>query len=237
MEVFTRRRLLGMAVGVVGAPGWPLGGAPVHAADSRFQGCLLRAGVDALPDSIKLLPSSRDQEVDQLCAAVQQDLRREFRVSPETWFYDDVGGPNAFATTLPRRGSPGGDGTVCLGIRLTAAVTRRNELNRRWRLRLTAILAHEWAHIVQYTKGQPAPGKSTELHADFLAGWFLGRTTKGWGDARKEGMYRFYFLGDDQIRHPDHHGTPIERASAIVDGFDLAATVDTVDAAYRRRPL
>jgi hypothetical protein len=119
-------------------------------------------------------------------------------------------------------------------LRRLFRVSRCNALNRRWQHRLTGFVAHEWAHIVQFARNYLAPGKAAELHADFLAGWFLGRTA-GSSGVRDEAMYRLYFLGDDAVNHPDHHGTPMERASATTNGFDLAAKVDNIDAAFSAR--
>lgn len=102
-------------------------------------------------------------------------------------------------------------------------------------------MAHEWAHIVQFSKGHRNAGKSVELHADFLAGWFLGRTSVARefpsDKQRQEAGYRIFFYGDNNIHSPDHHGTGVERASAIQSGFELAAKVNNVDAAYRARSL
>ena len=240
MRAISRRRFLELAMAVPCMYSAPLYAASAPVPDSRFQGCFLRAGSDDFLDKLTLRLSSNDKEVDQVCVAAERNLRREFRVSPDTWFYDDETAPNAFATWLLRRGFKG-DGTVCLGLGLVRKVTRRNELNRRWKVRLTAIMAHEWAHIVQYSRGHRLPGKSTELHADFLAGWFLSRTGAAQDVSadkqRDEAMYRIFFLGDYNYGDPDHHGTPIERASVITQGFDLAAKVNNVDAAYRARSL
>lgn len=236
MHVITRRQFLETAIGVTCLSASPLCAA--LAARARFEGCFLLAGSDL--NAVNVLLSSNDKEADKVCSAAEQDLRREFRVSPDTWFYDDIAAPNAFATPSVRRGFKG-NGTVCLGIRLVKRVTRRDELNRRWKTRLTAIVAHEWAHIVQFSRGHRFPGKSIELHADFLSGWFLGRTSlarSGSKDLeRGEAMLRSYGLGDYEHNDPDHHGTPKERAFAIADGFDLAEKVNNVDAAFRARSL
>ncbi len=182
MRAITRRQFLEMAIGIPCLYSTPVLAAP--AGGSRFQGCFLTSGSDDFLDKLKFSYSSDDKEVDQVCSAAERELRREFKVAPDTWFYDDVGGPNAFATWFLRRNrtvlsqwDSKADGTVCLGTRLVRRVTRRDELNRRWKTRLTAIMAHEWAHIVQFSKGHRNAGKSVELHADFLAGWFLGRTS------------------------------------------------------------
>jgi hypothetical protein len=239
MQAITRRQFLKMTIGTSCLSAFPLCAAS-DAADAPFQGCFLQAASDNFLDKITFLLSSNDKEVDQICAGAERDLRREFRVSPHTWFYDDGAHPNAFATWLLRSGFKG-DGTVCLGIRYIKQATRRNELNRQWKTRLTGIMAHEWAHIVQFNRGHRVPGKFTELHADFLAGWFLGRTTSarpGSPDQqRADGLYRFGGMGDFEYSNPQHHGTPGERAGAITKGFDLAAKVDNIDAAFRARSL
>jgi hypothetical protein len=217
------------------------------AAGSRFQGCLLNSGSNNFLDKVKLLSSSGDKEVDQVCSAAERELRREFRVAPDTWFFDDGDEPNAFATwflsrsrTVLSQWDSKADGTVCLGTHLVRQNTRRNELNRLWKTRLTMLMAHEWAHIVQFSRGYRAAGKSVELHADFLAGWFLGRTTAAREfstEAQRQEAYRIWRYADNDIHNPDHHGTMGERTSAIESGFDLAAKVGNVDAAFRARSL
>ena len=239
MATMSRRRLLGLGLRALGLSACPLGAA-ARAADEEFQGCFLRAASSTLLDRITVRLSSGDKEADQVCIAAEQELRREFRVAPDTWFYDDGKYPNALATWLRRSDGASNDGTVFLGLRLVARVTRRDALNRHWQLRLTSIVAHEWAHIVQYSRGRRAPGKGAELHANFLAGWFLARTgvTGGGSEAgRGDSMLRMYGLGDYEYGHPDHHGTPLERAFAIGDGFDFAKAGHDLDAAFAARPL
>jgi predicted metalloprotease len=95
---------------------------------------------------------------------------------------------------------------------------------------VAAVCAHEFGHILQYKHkldkklrdGQPTV-KRVELQADFFAGYFAG--------ARKRERPAFpaavfamtqYNMGDDMIHNPSHHGTPDERAAAIVRGFETA---------------
>ena len=102
-------------------------------------------------------------------------------------------------------------------------------------------MAHEWAHIVQFSKGHRNAGKSVELHADFLAGWFLAaRVWRGnflRTSSDRKPVIASSFTGTTTSIVPDHHGTGVERASAIQSGFELAAKVNNVDAAYRARSL
>lgn len=112
---------------------------------------------------------------------------------------------------------------------------------------LSGIFAHEFAHILQIRRdcflrfGGPETSElgtgpcSTmlypsndkyfgELHADFMAGWALGRmgvlTTQNFGGFAK----RVFVDGDDQLRQPDHHGTPRERLNAMASGYEFART-------------
>jgi hypothetical protein len=235
MPGVTRRKFLATTLLAAAMPARGAARAETGSIEADVQGCFLRGQSDArVVDRFRLFTSSDDKEADQVCRTAETDLRRLFRVSPELWFFDDGSTPNAYATPFLRRGSLSADGTVLIGRALVARVSRRNELNRRWQHRLTGFVAHEWAHIVQFARNHHAAGKAAELHADFLAGWFLGRTA-GSSGVRDEAMYRFYFLGDHAVNHPDHHGTPMERASAATAGFDLAAKVDDIDAAFGAR--
>jgi predicted metalloprotease len=94
----------------------------------------------------------------------------------------------------------------------------------------SAICAHEFGHILQYkhgidetlTEGQPTM-KKLELHADFLAGYFAG-LRKLEKPNFKAAVYADtqHKFGDFATGSPDHHGTPEERADAIVGGFKAA---------------
>jgi len=119
------------------------------------------------------------------------------------------------------------DGTVLFGQRLLRAVLSEVEHPD---VAATAICAHEFGHIVQFKRdllpilsaGQRTV-KRTELHADFLAGFFAGRRKLQKRNypaavfAQKQ-----YSSGDPHVDNPDHHGRPEERAAAIVRGFETA---------------
>src|SRR5258707_2951371 len=169
MDMVTRRRFLAMSLGAAG----PAVGAraATGAPAPRFEGCFLRAATPGeYTRGFTLQSSSGDKEADQVCRQAEGDLRQVFAVAPELWFFDDGQEPNAFAAWEPRPGN-GWNGTVLIGLKLVATAARRNELNRRWKLRLTAIVAHEWAHIVQYSRGRyGGPGQAGGRPAAFLAG-------------------------------------------------------------------
>jgi predicted metalloprotease len=119
------------------------------------------------------------------------------------------------------------------------------------------VLAHEFAHHIQYTVGTfdtpkfPTEAEKTryvELMADALAAYFLHHPRQGtnFQTWRIEQVVRAAFsAGDCGFDNPGHHGTPSQRAKAVrfatdlVDnsrkkGFILPATtfIEMFDAQY-----
>ncbi|OWP82704.1 metalloprotease [Flavobacterium davisii] len=94
------------------------------------------------------------------------------------------------------------------------------------------ILAHEYGHQLQYAFRLPSKKESTaragELEADGMAGYYL---RKGYGKSTYSEIataYEFaYSIGDEQITSADHHGTPVQRRSAVRLGFLLADPTNT----------
>ncbi|MDT0185569.1 hypothetical protein Q9S36_35820 [Microbacterium sp. ARD31] len=95
------------------------------------------------------------------------------------------------------------------------------------------IMAHEFAHHVQYELGTFDSGPSdpaeatrrTELMADAMASYYATHK-KGLALNRKrvaDALLSFYTVGDCQFASPGHHGTPLQRERAADWGADLAA--------------
>ena len=95
------------------------------------------------------------------------------------------------------------------------------------------IMAHEFAHHVQYELGTFDTGPSdaatatrrTELMADAMASYFATHK-KGLSLNRKrvsDALLSFYTVGDCSFASPGHHGTPLQRQRAADWGADLAA--------------
>lgn len=93
------------------------------------------------------------------------------------------------------------------------------------------ILAHEWAHQIQFennwvTQGIPTPEdtRRQELEADFFASYYLTHkrgATYNWKRV-EDVMEAFYSGGDCSFESPGHHGTPAERKEASWQGYLLA---------------
>lgn len=99
----------------------------------------------------------------------------------------------------------------------------------------TGVLAHEWAHQVQfnntaawYPKGAAsdpsAATRYTELEADFMAAYFMTHKRGAtYNQKRVEQFFTLYFqIGDCGFANPGHHGTPAQRMAAAHLGFELA---------------
>ncbi|WP_187262956.1 neutral zinc metallopeptidase [Pontibacter beigongshangensis] len=99
----------------------------------------------------------------------------------------------------------------------------------------TGILAHEWAHQIQfknmgawYPDGIAAdPAEATrymELEADFLAAYYMTHKRGATFNKKRveEFLTLFFQIGDCGFDSDSHHGTPLQRMAAARLGFELA---------------
>jgi hypothetical protein len=102
-----------------------------------------------------------------------------------------------------------------------------------------AILAHEYAHHIQYDLGikdygiplTPAGNRRTELMADAYAAYFLSHARGAamhWKSVQRAAEV-FSYLGDCDFESELHHGTPIQRKAATEWGYNLANNADKKD--------
>ena len=155
---------------------------------------------DLLGDYIGTLPEGQDIEL------------------PRLFIYKG----EAFSRACPQSGidSPAycpGDHTVYLEISLGDAVAAKfGDFGA------LSIIAHEFGHAYLFKTKTHPPGKDGELAADAFAGGFARFVeTKGLlepGDLN-EARSTFEAVGDYEVHHHDHHGTPMERRQAFNDGY------------------
>lgn len=190
------------------------------------QGCWLAAGIGSPNEGPNLLSSSNNRELD---AAHQREglaLIGKFGVTPRGYFFDDGGAPNAYATN--KVVNPlGPDGTVVFGLQLVNSELRRDG---GYGLAVPAIMAHEFAHIVQFKRASTLSTKQKELQADYLAGWYLANRWV-YTDVRPA-FQAFFEKGDYEFNNPNHHGTPQQRLASLQAGFQSKGL--TFDQAYQR---
>jgi hypothetical protein len=92
-----------------------------------------------------------------------------------------------------------------------------------------AVLAHEFAHALQDINGMFeywSEGKQPELHADFLAGFYIGKNGLITKDKLISFADEFFDLGDTAYFDANHHGTPKERTCAFLEGYKVAVDYD-----------
>jgi hypothetical protein len=94
---------------------------------------------------------------------------------------------------------------------------------------VAGIMAHEFAHILQFDKESELSGKARELHADFMAGYYLGKKSYFAPTNVRAFAVSLFEKGDYAFRSPSHHGTPQERVNAMVAGVQ-SANLDLDDA-------
>jgi hypothetical protein len=164
-------------------------------------------------------------------------LRNAYGVDAVGVFVQERGSPNACATstvvTDDDVGAPVGyhpDGTVFFGVKL---IGEEIDAENGYGWAIPAIEAHEFAHILQYKRHFPLEGtKWCELHADFMAGWFMAWRIFHAPTNAVPGMDSFNKMGDNDFTNPQHHGTPAARTAAYKAGFDCLPTNPTASQAY-----
>lgn len=149
-------------------------------------------------------------------------LSRIYGVFPPFDFYDDGEGGNALAYR-PTARFP--QGKVAFGLQLYNELMARDPSGAS----VLIVLAHEFGHIALYLSGQEdivqagrPSAKRGELHADFLAGYYMGlRKREVAHVSLMEAGRLIWSIGDEDFSNPDHHGTPDERHLAAEAGFAL----------------
>jgi len=172
-----------------------------------------------------LIEKSGDPDFDYALAHTLARISQIFTVEPGFAYYNDFDGNNAYATKQVR--SYGVDGTVLFGQRLLSQLRSGSDHPD---LGVASVCAHEFGHILQYKLGlidKVSAGaksvKPVELQADFFAGYFAGKRKleRPSFPAAVFAMTQ-YSMGDEIVHNLQHHGTPEERANAIVRGFEVA---------------
>jgi hypothetical protein len=162
-------------------------------------------------------------------AGAVEDLLKEYIITlpnggnvvpPRLFIYQG----KAFSRACPQSGieSPAycpGDHTVYLETRMGDQVA-----NNYGDFGALSIIAHEFGHAYMSKLKIHPEGKNGELAADAFAGGFARfveqKKLLETGDI-EEARTTFASVGDHEVYHNDHHGTPIERLQAFNNGYSF----------------
>ena len=130
---------------------------------------------------------------------------------------------------------PGTKGIVALNLGLLTT-SQSEELSL---IGFEVIAGHEFGHIFQMRKNYAEPllvagdgkAKLVELHADFLAGWFMSKRGQIPNEILRHVVDALFSRGDDSVGTPEHHGTKAERFTAVLQGYLRGGTTDSADGA------
>jgi hypothetical protein len=241
----SRREFLANGLSAMGS-GLPVLGCPSPALANSVGGCLIshdgfakvRSSATAfgntrvsLFDRSKHIRTTGDPALDRALDASIKRLADLFGQIPAFGFYreddhPDISAMNAFATP-ERTDIPGTWGTIGFG---TTLFQREMGKHDRYGGTIVAIIAHEFGHIwamqagiIDKINAGQKTVKRSELHADFLAGYFLGTRKRAAPNLSLQSAGDlFNRLGDHNTESPSHHGTPGERVAAAEEGFKVS---------------
>ena len=171
--------------------------------------------------------SSDSQKLDDAVINELHRLATIIPVNPEFQYIDETP-PNAFA--LATSDVLGTKGTVLLGTNLLKALLNDDQGGGA----IAGICAHECGHIYQYYNGgfydriSRVSMIAVELHADFIAGYYMGRRGNT-GDASAVTQQQLQSFSHALLARPDFgyadpsfHGFPGDRISAADRGYFYA---------------
>lgn len=194
-----------------------------HAQSQEF-GCFVSAAsLSDFNSSYQLRSTTGLSYLDANIEHEAELMEEVFSVKPGLSYFVEppTMGGNAFATSQ-KFFSAQHDGTVLMGMQLMQ--NEMDNVDGNGQHRITCVMAHEWGHIYQITRPElrQMPQTWRELHADFLAGWYLGyRSVEGLSipartaDALLE-------KGDYAFNDPNHHGIPMQRMVMTLEGWHFA---------------
>jgi hypothetical protein len=150
---------------------------------------------------------------DALRQHVLPPLAELFGTRPTFLYYDDEaeGRPNALASN---------DGRILFGNKLLTDMLARDNGD----YAVMAAIAHEYGHMLQFKKVDHEvlfgnlPCFCTELHADFLAGFFIRRFRSLFEGADIQAVGVAWDAWD---KHSCTHGTREQRLAAIETGYSF----------------
>ncbi|NIG56763.1 ImmA/IrrE family metallo-endopeptidase [Chitinophaga sp. Cy-1792] len=160
--------------------------------------------------------SSGSSETDSLISKYYDRLSTIYNVQCKVKYLPNV--KNAYANNLP------GDHDIYLGVPLINSILSRPN----GKLMIAFLVAHELAHLYQYLDpnnkfyADDNNKNSFELQADYLAGYVLYKSGIITPSFAQDLTNTAQFLGDFGFYKISHHGSPLQRSSAVTLGTGVS---------------
>ena len=165
-------------------------------------------------NGMEIKNSTGNTELDKILHNQEVDLETFFGVNINLSFgIEQSRSGNAFFS--PFCSSLYCNGQIVLGTYLMTELSQKKDSY----IRLVAVFAHEFAHAMQHKYGWSGNSKWRELHADYLAGFYLGKNSSLNQSEVISTFNEFSSRGSFDFNNPDFHGTPEERGCAFLEGF------------------
>lgn len=148
--------------------------------------------------------------------AQQEYLLEElFGVEVALFCYEDTEPGNAYASPAENP-FDGLDGKVAIGKRLLKGIAMKLNTGK---YVIMALLAHEFSHIAQFKFSPDLTRRQCEQHADYFAGYYLGRRYPELSIPLRNSIAEWFFqMGDEAALKT--HGSPNQRMKAFMHGFN-----------------
>lgn len=163
----------------------------------------------------------------------QMVMERIYGVKPSLFFFTEEA-PNALAFPTSIDGDCEVTGSIIFGTKLLSTEMENNP--SMWGSALSIILAHEYAHILQYKRRLDTESFRRELHADYLSGWAVAKMNIAGiccGIDPNVAARTLYSKGGYDFNNKDFHGTPEQRSSMMAEGYNSAFTGVGLDQAFQ----
>jgi hypothetical protein len=183
-------------------------------------------------DANELISTSGDIRLDRSLIAELKHIIEIIPVSPGFKYIRDDS-PNAFATNTTYVSNT--RGSVLMGLNLIREEISRSENGG---VAVAGICAHECGHIFQFFSSysdqlRSNTAKYTELHADLIAGYYMGRRRQFSADRVAVFARSLFDKGDYGFNEPNHHGTPEQRFEAMKKGYEYGIGNSNFDEVVR----
>jgi hypothetical protein len=177
--------------------------------------------------NVRIFSTTGVKSIDNYLSKEGTYLEEIFAVKVKLQIFDDSNEPNAYATSESIN-PLSFDGTVYFGLQLLADELK--EANGY--ASVNGILAHEYGHILQEKLDCKLEGAQRELHADFMAGFYMGKRGIYTADEIKQFSVSLFKKGDKHVWDASHHGTPKKRLLTLLTGYFYASKTDSPSEAY-----